>query len=229
MSHGVSRAPDAERKWPGSLSHASEGGHGDDRVAPPAAESASEDSPSLLDVNAHPPPRACWPRPKPCGGQALSRFSLISQSHRSCLLRLVRAFGVWGGSKLCRQLCSFPVTKSFGQREGVHSGARLLSPSCQPLPSPPPSSEPPPPRLPCPLQSREVQLSQAPQHLRAASPSYWGLSQTWGGNLDSGWSPVSTTSVPENAKASVGPRSAPQRAVMTTCGDTRPPRRCRFV
>lgn len=145
MSHGVSRAPDAERKWPGSLSHASEGGHGDDRVAPPAAESASEDSPSLLDVNAHPPPRACWPRPKPCGGQALSRFSLISRSHRSCLLRLVRAFGVWGGSKLCRQLCSFPVTKSFGQREGVHSGARLLSPSCQPLPSPPPSSKPPPP------------------------------------------------------------------------------------
>lgn len=86
MLHGVSRAPDAERKWPGSLSHASEGGHGDDRVAPPAAESASEDSPSLLDVNAHPPPRACWPRPKPCGGQALSRFSLISRSHRSCLL-----------------------------------------------------------------------------------------------------------------------------------------------
>lgn len=86
MLHGVSQAPDAERKWPGSLSHASEGGHGDDRVAPPAAESASEDSPSLLDVNAHPPPRACWPRPKPCGGQALSRFSLISRSHRSCLL-----------------------------------------------------------------------------------------------------------------------------------------------
>lgn len=86
MLHGVSQAPDTERKWPGSLSHASEGGHGDDRVAPPAAESASEDSPSLLDVNAHPPPRACWPRPKPCGGQALSRLSLISRSHRSCLL-----------------------------------------------------------------------------------------------------------------------------------------------
>lgn len=188
---------------------------------------------SLLEVNAHPLSHACCPGPKPCGRQALSRFSLINRSHPCPLLQLVGAFGVWEGSKLCKQLWRFPVTKSFGQRTSVNSGASLLSPSCQPRPSSPPrSSEPHPPDLEGSTLSSVEQGSSAspgtltpPCRLTILLGTFPSVGREFGF-----WMVTNIRHrCAREREGLCGPKSAPQKAVMTTRRNIQFPRTCRFV